>query len=107
MSTADINITQETVDGIYRDRSHILALLALHYSGHIAFSDPSTPTWPVLTLETPHGQMSWHIHPDQLELFGHVRRADDRLAAAAYDGHSTETKHDRIRSRVESFPRVG
>lgn len=95
------------IDAVYRDRSHILALLALHYPARIAFSDPNTPTWPVLTLETPHGQMAWHIHPGELGLFGHVRRADDKLAAAAYDGHSTEEKHARIRARVESFPRIG
>jgi hypothetical protein len=95
------------LDALYTDRAHILALLALHYPAYIAYSDPGTPDWPVLTLDTPHGQMAWHIAPRDADLFGHVRRVDDAEAARAYDGHSTDTKHQRIRTRCFSFPRVG
>ena len=91
-------------DEVYRDRAHILALLSLHYAAYIACSDLAAPDWPVLTLSTPHGQMTWHIAPSDLELFGHVRRAGNAEAALAYDGHSTAEKHARIRARVNSFP---
>jgi hypothetical protein len=95
---------QPDLNAIYTDRGHILALLALHYSAYIAYSDRTNPEWPVLTLETPHGQMAWHIAPGDLYLFPHVRRADDAQAIVAYDGHTTEEKHARILTRVKSFP---
>lgn len=96
--------TPADLNALYRDRAHILALLALHYPAHIASSDPEHPDWPVLTLETPQGQMSWHLASTDLDLFPHVRRADDDQAAAAYDGHTTDDKHARIRARVATFP---
>lgn len=106
--TADTTgLPQVDIDAIYRDRAHILALLSLHYSAYLAHSDQANPNWPVLTLDTPHGQLTWHISPDDVGLFGHVRRAGDAEAALAYDGHSTEEKHARIRARVESFPAIG
>lgn len=91
------------LDAIYTDRAHILALLALHYSSYIAYSDTENTGWAVLTLDTPHGQMSWHIAERDMGLFPHVRRADATQAARAYDGHSTAEKHARIRARVASF----
>lgn len=94
----------EQTNAVYRDRAHILALLALHYPAYVAYSDRTNPEWAVLTLDTPEGQMSWHIAPADVGLFTHVRRADDALAAEAYDGHSTEDKHDRIRARIYKFP---
>jgi hypothetical protein len=98
---------QPDLNALYTDRGHILALLALHYSAYIAYSDRTNPLWPVLTFETPHGQMAWHIAPGDLHLFGHVRRSDDALATVAYDGHTTDEKHARIRARVASFPQIG
>lgn len=93
------------VDVAYRDRAHVLALAALHYPAYIAYSDKEHPEWPVLTLETPHGQMTWHIAPSELELFPHVRHEPDAAAAAkAYDGHTTDEKQARIRARVASYP---
>lgn len=91
------------LDTLYTDRAHILALLALHYTSYIAYSDADEPDYAVLTLETPHGQMTWHIHARDLELFPHVRRSEPVLAAHAYDGHTTEEKHARIRARIASF----
>lgn len=105
--TADFpsgGLSAEEANAVYRDRAHILALLALHYPAYWAYSDAANKDWPVLTLDTPQGQMSWHIAPRDIGLFQHVRRAADDQAAAAYDGHSTEDKHDRIRARIYAFP---
>lgn len=88
---------------LYVERAHILALLALNYYSYLAYSDISNPEWPVLTMETPQGQLSWHVTPDQLDLFRHVKWVNNEGAAAAYDGHSSADRHARIRARVESF----
>jgi len=44
--------------------------------------DPDEPLWPVVYIELPTGQVSWHMpaHP------------------TPYDGHSTSEKYDRIRA---------
>lgn len=43
--------------------------------------DPKEPEWPVAFIELPTGQVSWHIAPHPV----------------AWDGHTTEQKHQRIR----------
>lgn len=94
------------LDALYRDHVHVLALMALHYPAHLAYSDPGNPTIPVLTLDTPHGQLAYHVPgADQHSaLWAHVRWSDDALARDAYDGHTMAEKQDRIRRRVASFP---
>jgi hypothetical protein len=47
--------------------------------------DPKEPDWPVLFFELPTGQASWHIQQ-------HVN---------AWDGHTTEQKHERIRACLQ------
>jgi hypothetical protein len=89
---------------IYRDRSHLVALAALHYPSYIAYSDPDQPAWPVVTVEMPTGQASWHIHPADLDLFPHVASRPADEASAAYDGHTTDEKHARIRARIGQYP---
>lgn len=79
----------------YRERAQLLALLAAIYPSHMQ-PDPAEPDWPVLYLALTTGQATWHIAPDDLELFGHVRR-DLR---EAWDGHTTEEKYRRVRAEV-------
>lgn len=82
---------------IYRERAHLLALLAAFFGpgvAHIGNADPQEPDWPVLTLELPTGQASWHIAPDDVELFGHVRATT--LGDRPWDGHSTDAKYGRV-----------
>ncbi len=48
--------------------------------------DPAEPDWPVVYIELPTGQVSWHMpaHP------------------VSFDGHSTEEKYSRCRAFVEA-----
>ena len=97
------------VDALYWDHFHSLALLALHYSAHLGYSDPARPTVPVLTLDTPHGQISYHVPgaDTDTDLWGHVRWAETEAAVRAYDGHTPGDRDKRIRARCRAFPRVG
>lgn len=47
--------------------------------------DPAEPTWPVLYIELPTGQVSWHLPQHK----------------TPYDGHTTAQKYDRITRWVE------
>ncbi len=85
-------------DDLYRERAHLIALVAAYHPAVLCYSDPSAPDWPVIYFNTPiHGQMSWHISPDDLDLFRHVPVVEKGDPRAQWDGHSTELKLTRLR----------
>ncbi|AWN05286.1 hypothetical protein SEA_IBANTIK_64 [Streptomyces phage Ibantik] len=80
---------------VYRERAHLLAHLAAIYPSRlIRGADPQEPDWPVLFVELPGGQATWHISPDDLDLFQYV--SDEESDWAVWDGHSTEEKYRRL-----------
>lgn len=100
--------TSTPTDDVYRERARLVAFLAASHPAVLAFSDPSTPGWAVLTIETPAGQMSWHISPDDLDLFpealvAHVHPEDPR---AKWDGHDTPTKYERLTALTRQTART-
>lgn len=83
-------------DGAYRERAQLVAHFAALYPSHIGRTDPGAPDWPVLIVETPTGQMSWHIAERDLDLFGHVQPTGPEHRG--WDGHTTEEKYERLRA---------
>lgn len=70
----------------YKDR-YRLVLAAMHFATLAGLEtgialDQSEPEWPVIYIELPTGQVSWHM-PQH---------------AKPWDGHTTETKYERIRA---------
>ena len=47
--------------------------------------------WPLIYLKLPTGQVSWHIAPDDMDLFRHVPHG-----TARWDGHDTADKYARL-----------
>ncbi|WP_207944587.1 hypothetical protein [Actinomadura rubrisoli] len=86
----------ETVNGVYRERAALVAYLATQHPAVLAYTDPDAPDWAVVYVHTPAGQMSWHIAPEDVDLFAHVAKVtpDDQLAE--WDGHDTPTKYERL-----------
>ncbi|MBF6399761.1 hypothetical protein IU438_28745 [Nocardia cyriacigeorgica] len=84
----------------YRDRAEVVAVLASIFPSQMADQDPETPGWPLLFLDTPEGQLSWHINPSDLDLFNTERYAlaldEDPAAAPVWDGHTNEQKSARL-----------
>jgi hypothetical protein len=90
-------------DNPYRDRAHLSAYLAaVNPSVLVHGADPNEPDWPVLFVTLPTGQVSWHVSPDDLDLFDHVT-----VGHATWDGHSTDEKNDRIRRYVDMLTQKG
>lgn len=90
------DLTKER-DGAYRERAHLLALLAaLHPSVIAPAPDVDEDGCQILYLRIDGKQASWHIHPDDTHLFIRVEQvaADDRRAQ--WDGHTTEQKYTHI-----------
>lgn len=79
---------------VYTERAILVAHLAAIYPSHIGYTDPDEPDWPVVIIETPTGQMSWHIAPDDVHLFEHVMETD--RMCRGWDGHSTTEKYRRL-----------
>lgn len=83
---------------IYRERAHLVALLTSLYPSCGAYNDPENPDWLVVYVETPAGQMSWHISPDDEDLFKSLRRCE----TYEWDGHTTEAKYQRMQALQNS-----
>lgn len=83
-------------DAVYRERAHLLSLLAAIFPSHIQ-PDPAEPDWPVLYIQLPTGQCTWHIRESDIELFAHVRRD----VYEPWDGHTTEEKYERVDGATE------
>ncbi|WP_326739112.1 WDGH domain-containing protein [Streptomyces sp. NBC_01022] len=91
---------EAAIDATYRERAHLVALLAALYPSHIGHTDPSAPDWAVVIVEAPGGQLSWHIAERDMDLFGHVMPTN--RICRGWDGHTTDEKYDRIRRLTAS-----
>ncbi|MFV2198444.1 hypothetical protein [Nocardiopsis sp. LOL_012] len=84
------------VDDLYRERAHLAAYLAARHPSRTAYNDPQSPGWPVLYVNTPAGQLTWHLAQDDLDLFSHVPVVAPDDPAAQWDGHTTGEKYRRL-----------
>lgn len=92
-------MTEDEIKALYRERAHLVALLAAQYPATIGYTDPETPEWAVVTVILPAGgQVTWHISPDDVDLFDHVEQRD-----IPWDGHDTAEKYARVRAETVSI----
>ncbi|MFE2311638.1 hypothetical protein ACFXC8_00305 [Streptomyces sp. NPDC059441] len=88
---------EEQLDGAYRERAHLVALLASLYPSVIAPAlDLDEPGWWIAYLTIGGRQASWHISPRDAGLFAHVERVEPDDRRAQWDGHTTEQKYQHI-----------
>jgi hypothetical protein len=81
---------------LYRERAHLVAALcALRPSTMVP--DPENAGWGIVYVAGVEGQMSWHIAPEDLELFRGVVRWQESFE---WDGHTTEEKYRRLRAQT-------
>lgn len=92
-----IEVLTKERDGAYRERAHLLALLAsLHPSVIAPAPDVDEDGWQILYLRIGGKQASWHIAPRDAELFAHVEHVPADDLRAQWDGHTTEQKYEHI-----------
>jgi hypothetical protein len=87
---------------LYRERAWLLDGYVHLFGGVISYNDPVCPDWPVLYIETPEGQMSWHIAPEDLAEFGKMTVIPDY----PWDRHTTKEKYLRLRRLVARLPNL-
>jgi len=82
-------------DGAYRERAHLVALLAALTDGAVIIyaTDVEEPGWQIVYLTLGGRQASWHISPRDADLFTYVERVEHDDPRAQWDGHTTEEKY--------------
>lgn len=87
-----MNDDRAALDNIYRERNAVVAAL-IRTNGWPAsiMAAPDAEGWWIVYAETPLGQVSWHIAPDDVRLFDDFPRS-----GADWDGHDTDTKYERV-----------
>ncbi|MER6607340.1 hypothetical protein ABT282_15860 [Streptomyces sp. NPDC000927] len=93
---------QTALDATYRERAHLVAHLAALHPSHIGHTDPNLPDWAVVTIETPAGQMTWHIAERDMDLFTRVQPTN--RICRGWDGHTTDEKYQRMRDLTKAAP---
>lgn len=99
---ADVN----EVDAVYAERNAVVLAFAQAASclgatvGKLV--DPEEPGWPVLVIDTPYGQCSWHMRADEMP-----EGMPDY--PGSWDGHTSEEKHERLATlvRMHEWPPSG
>jgi len=82
----------DALNQAYRERNELAAAFASVVGNAWVGVDPLEPDWPVLYVDTPAGQVSWHFSPDDKHLIAHVPRRD-----TPWDGHTPEERTARLR----------
>jgi hypothetical protein len=93
-------------NAVYRERAHVVALaarlaLALGYTaGRRAHEPDPDPSWDddwetVVVIDLPLGQVSWHFHDSEWPLIATLP-----LYPGSWDGHTTDTKYERLRETL-------
>lgn len=85
------------LDEVYAERNAVVlafATLARALGWHVGKAvDASEPGWPVLLIDTPEGQVSWHFKADDMP-------SDMPVYRGHWDGHDTPEKYDRLKRLV-------
>lgn len=113
LEEADAKLTAlaEKLDAIYSERAELTAFLAAVITVHCSCSavlcrnDPEWPELTVLYVNSPVGQVTWHIVPGDLWMFEHVPTVEPGSIAAAalatWDRHDTPEKRRRVRALTQ------
>ena len=81
---------------IYSERAAVVAALAraARETGRKVWFgvDPKEPEWPVLFIDLPTGQVSWHFSAQDRDAYA----SDISNGSGKWDGHTTEEKYARL-----------
>lgn len=85
--------TRADLDAVYAERNAVVLAFAVamrELGWPIGKAvDPTEPDWPVLLIETPRGQVSWHFQAHDLPAWVPEH-------PHPWDGHSTDEKYRRL-----------
>ena len=86
----------DKLNEVYNERDRLVALISSIYPSHLAIDEGAEEGFKyVVYVQSPEGQLSWHIADEELMLFGHLKVKDNN-----WDGHTTEEKYERIKQLI-------
>jgi hypothetical protein len=89
-------------DDVYRERAQLVALIASLYPAYMTPSlDIADNGWWTIFVYVGLKQLTWHISPTDLDLFGHVKKVTPTDPFVQWDGHSTTEKYRRIQDYIK------
>lgn len=85
---------KKEMDEVYEDRNLLACALAqaTHAPSGWKPDEESPDEWAIVWIETPAGQVSWHVPKDMAEQLGPPQLDVD------YDGYDRDVKNDRLAS---------
>jgi len=102
INSDELDALYDALDGAYRERAHLVALLAAMTEGAVIAPahDVEVPGWQIAYLTLGGWQASWHIAPRDADLFRGVDHVSVDDPRAQWDGHTTDAKYTRIRNHT-------
>lgn len=87
---------REEKDAVYHERDMLVCALSKLFPAYLARHSDEDKEWEddwrwIVYIELPTGQVSWHIHDKERELFNHLE-----VKVNNWDGHDTKLKYDRL-----------
>jgi hypothetical protein len=85
---------EKALDEVYRDRNLLACALAVATGAPSGWkpAPDAGDEWAIVWIETPMGEVSWHVPTELAESLGPVKRDSD------YGGYSREQKNDVLAS---------
>lgn len=92
-------------DALYQERAQVViafarSAMALGLKVGFALDPAEGPEWPVLFVDLPTGQVSWHLTAQQRATVPDIGEYDGE-----WDGHSTDEKYARLAAWKPNEPR--
>ncbi len=87
---------RERKDRAYRERDMLVCALSKLFPAYLARHSEEDTSWEndwrwIVYIDLPTGQVSWHIHDSEREMFNHLEVRENN-----WDGHTTEEKYRRL-----------
>lgn len=102
---------RKSKDEAYHERNMLVCALSKLFPSYIARHDEDNMGWErdwmwIVYIELPTGQVSWHMHDSEVQMFNHLRVQENK-----WDGHNTERKYERLgnlgSSKIKVCPNCG
>lgn len=85
-------------DGAYKERDMLVCALSKIFPSYLARHSDEDKEWEnewrwIVYITLPTGQVSWHIHDSEREMFNHLEVKENN-----WDGHNTQRKYERLQA---------
>lgn len=103
---AEVEKEKKSKDDAYHERNMMVAALTKLFPSYLARHDENDKEWErdwmwIVYIELPTGQVSWHIHDSERDLFNHLEVKENK-----WDGHNTKRKYERLLALTDLATRI-